>query len=472
MNSESLVRDFAERLPSTIELALVAFVAAALLGALVGYLRARVRAPALREVLSVPPLLARAMPVVILSLFLQIGMMVAGLPVALASSSDAFDLRDRLLHLIAPVLCLAVPFAAWSSLIFFDFFRAPKGAARVRVRSLLAPLASTAASIGPALLATSVLFVEPRFAWPGIGRLLYNGFGEFEFRLVATCLVVYAAAVVLMKLFGRLAPATSNCVTPDSAARQTPPRGRARISVLAALALVVLLVAIVGALGADVIAPIGPYFIDQEHWQGYPLAPGTFGHVLGTEENGRDLLARLLVALRFSLGIAACAALLAAAIAALVAKVAKALPWFEGRSAPGTAGIRPFGAFPFIIAAIMVLVDARHNVRFLTPAFIALLIALVSWPAIVSAFRGSGRARLASVVDVAACALLLEVTQSSIGWGVQPPAPTLGNMLANAQSNLTVAPWAAIVPSAVTVVVLFALYALGDELRERARAVL
>ena len=233
-----------------------------------------------------------------------------------------------------------------------------------------------------------------------------------------------------------------------------------------------LLVAIVGALGAGVIAPIGPYFIDQEHWQGYPLAPGTFGHVLGTEENGRDLLARLLVALRFSLGIAACAALLAAAIAALVAKVAKALPWFEGRSAPGTAGIRPFGAFPFIIAAIMVLVDARHNVRFLTPAFIALLIALVSWPAIVSAFRGSGRARLASVVDVAACALLLEVTQSSIGWGVQPPAPTLGNMLANAQSNLTVAPWAVIVPSAVTVVVLFALYALGDELRERARAVL
>ena len=95
MNSESLVRDFAERLPSTIELALVAFVAAALLGALVGYVRARVRAPALREVLSVPPLLARAMPVVILSLFLQIGMMVAGLPVALASSSDAFDLRDR-----------------------------------------------------------------------------------------------------------------------------------------------------------------------------------------------------------------------------------------------------------------------------------------------------------------------------------------------------------------------------------------
>ena len=55
---------------------------------------------------------------------------------------------------------------------------------------------------------------------------------------------------------------------------------------------------------------------------------------------------------------------------------------------------------------------------------------------------------------------------------MQPPAPSLGNMLVNAQSNLTIAPWAAIIPGAVTVVVLFALYALGDELRERARPAL
>ncbi|MDP9106254.1 MAG: hypothetical protein M3N49_10010 [Candidatus Eremiobacteraeota bacterium] len=472
MYAQSVVQEVTERLPFTIELALAAFVAVVLLGALAGFVRARVRAPVLREVLSVPPLLGRAMPVVILSLFLQLGMMFTGLPVAGASASDAFDLRDRLLHLIAPVLCSVVPFAAWSSLIFFDFFRGPNDTARVRVHSLLAPLASTAASIGPALLASSLLFVEPRFAWPGIGRLLYNGLGQFDFGLVATCLLVYAAGVMLMKLCGRLAPAMSDGVPPGSDAPQAPARRRARISVLAALALVVLLVAIVGALGADVIAPIGPYYIDQVHWEGYPLPPGTAGHVLGTEENGRDLLARLLVALRYSLGIAAFAALVAAAIAALVAKAAKALPWFDGRSAPGTAGIRPFAALPFIMAAIMLLVAAVHNDRFLKPIFIALMIAVVSWPAIVSAFRGFGRARLASVVDVAACALLLEVTQSSIGWGVQPPAPSLGNMLVNAQSNVTVAPWAAIIPSAVTVVVLFALYALGDELRERARPVL
>ena len=464
-SSEPAATAVGERLPYTIELALAAFVAVVALGTLVGFLRARARGPVLRELLAVPPLLGRAMPVASLSLFLQMGFIfTTSLPPAGMASSDAFDLRDRFLHLIAPVLCLAVPFGAWASLVFFEFFRAPRAPAR----SILAPLASTAASIGPALLA-AILIIEPRFAWPGIGRLLFQGLHSFDYALVAACLFVYAAGVVLLKICGRLAPPMPDEVSPGSDAPQAPER-RARISVIGALALVVLVIAVAGAVGAGVIAPIGPYYIDQVHWEGYPLRPGTFGHVLGTEENGRDLLARVLVGLRFSLGIAALAALVASTIAALVARSAKALPWFDGHSAPGTAGIRPFAAFPFILAAIMLLVAATHTDRMLTPPLIALLIAVVSWPAIVSAFR-FGRVRLGSVLDVAACALVLEVTQSSIGWGVQPPAPSLGNMLVNAQSNLTVAPWAAIIPSAVTVVVLFALYALGDELRERARPV-
>ena len=42
-------------------------------------------------------------------------------------------------------------------------------------------------------------------------------------------------------------------------------------------------------------API-PNAIDNVHWQGNPLAPGIAGHLLGTDENGRDLLARLISA--------------------------------------------------------------------------------------------------------------------------------------------------------------------------------
>src|ERR1700676_1953660 len=64
---------------------------------------------------------------------------------------------------------------------------------------------------------------------------------------------------------------------------------RHRIAPIGAAVLILLgLVAIF----ANVITPADPNFIDQAHWNGYPLAPGIAGHLLGTDENGRDLLAR------------------------------------------------------------------------------------------------------------------------------------------------------------------------------------
>ena len=76
---------------------------------------------------------------------------------------------------------------------------------------------------------------------------------------------------------------------------------------------------------------------------------------------------------------------------------------------------------------------------------------------------------VAAQVAVGARLLLLEATQSMIGFGVQPPTPSLGNMFQNAQSNVTIAPWDPIVSSAVLTVVVIALYAIGDQLRERDR---
>jgi peptide/nickel transport system permease protein len=61
--------------------------------------------------------------------------------------------------------------------------------------------------------------------------------------------------------------------------------------------------------------------------------------------------------------------------------------------------------------------------------------------------------------------LLLEVTVSLLGFGIQPPTPSLGNLLVNARSNIAIAPWVPIVPAVVVVVTLGALYAIADELR-------
>jgi peptide/nickel transport system permease protein len=440
--------DILERLPATIALASIAFAASMLLGALIGFGRARARAAALRTGLTVLQLLVRAIPVVMLVLFLQMLVIVSGTPMPGAglASADGLNLGDRLGYLLLPALCLTVPFSAWASLLFYDVFRVPSAAP---FRQVGGRIAVGASAIGPALLAAT-LVCEPMFAWPGVGRVFFNALTQHEPGPVAGLLLLYLAALVLLALCARFAPMPP----------RAPASERVGLSAIGVIALGLFLGAVFGAVSANLIAPVGPYIIDQNHWSGYPLAPGIAGHVLGTEENGRDLLARLLFGLRTSLVVAAIATLVATGIGAVVASAA---PWFGRRGVLAAGGIRPFAAFPFLLAAIWIAGKTNHAV--LSPLGIGLLIGLVAWPAIVPAMRERAPARWGGVVDLAACALSLEVTISSFGAGIQPPTPSLGNMFVNALSNLTLAPWIPIASTVVVVGTLFALYALGEELR-------
>lgn len=468
-NAEPVAQAILERLPATIALVLFAFAAAVGLGAILGFIRARARAPVLRAALAVLQLAGRSALVVVFAIVLQlIFLFTAALPVAGIAATDGFDVGDRLRHVLAPVLCLAIPFGAWVSLIFYDFFRTAGDAVRPPGRGFLAPVARAAASVGPALLA-STFFLEPMFAWPGVGRLFAEALRRFDPGIALVCLLVYGAAIVVAGAVAQCVsePQTTSPHQPGSARTLASRRKGSNAIIVAASA--VLLGAALCALAANLIAPAGPDFIDQLHWQGYPLAPGVAGHPLGTDENGRDLLARVLVGLRTSLGIAVLAALIAAAVGFLVAKATTSLQPAQDRAALSTIGIRAFAGFAFVLAAVTVLVARTGGVRVVSPTVIALLIGLVSWPAILPAFRRLTTATLGGLVDLVACALLLEATQSVVGFGVQPPTPSLGNMFVNAQSNMTMAPWIPIVPGVVVFVVLFALYAIGDQLRERDR---
>jgi peptide/nickel transport system permease protein len=449
-------RTIADRLPATIELVLVALVAAVALGAFAGFIRAIPRFGALREIVALPPLVVRAIPVLVLAQALQLALIFwSHFSPAGISSGDSFDIGDRIAHLAVPALMLAIPFGAWASQIFYDGFRQPNSALRTPLHRFGSSLATTAASIGPALLSASLL-VEVVTAWPGIGRLFFNGLSQSDFRIIAGVLLAYAACVVLLRVGAVLVPPADD--TP-SAIRSS------RFSATGVVAIVLLAAGALGAVAANAIAPIGPYFIDVAHWQGYPLAPGAGGHPLGTDENGRDLLARLLFGLRMSLGIAAFATLVAAAFAAVVAR---AVPRFGDRAALSVAGIRAFAALPFVMAAVLILAHRFGIGHVLSPVALALIIAATAWPALVPAFRQVTRATLGVVVAVAGAALLLEVTLSMMGWGVQPPEPSLGNMLVLMQSNASTAPWAVLAPAIVATVMLFALYAIADDLRESA----
>jgi peptide/nickel transport system permease protein len=73
---------------------------------------------------------------------------------------------------------------------------------------------------------------------------------------------------------------------------------------------------------------------------------------------------------------------------------------------------------------------------------------------------------LVQLTFCASWAILVEASLSFLGLGVQPPAPSLGSMIADGQTFLSQAPWVALVPAAALFVVIGGLNLLGDGLRD------
>jgi peptide/nickel transport system permease protein len=63
-------------------------------------------------------------------------------------------------------------------------------------------------------------------------------------------------------------------------------------------------------------------------------------------------------------------------------------------------------------------------------------------------------------------AMLLEAYVSYLGYGIQPPTPSWGNMLNNAQEYLTSAPWLALLPGALITIAVSGFNFMGDGLRD------
>ena len=233
------------------------------------------------------------------------------------------------------------------------------------------------------------------------------------------------------------------------------------------------------AVFAPWVAPRDPLYIDMDHKF---ARPGQAGFVLGADELGRDVLSRLLHAGRVSLAVGLITALIALA---------------------GYYG----GALD---AVIMRLVDVLLSMptiflllalaAFLKPTMwtITLIIGLNSWMSVARMVRGqvlslkeqefvlaaraagAGAGRLivrqlmpnavAPVLVAAtltvATAILLESSLSYLGYGIQPPTASWGNMLNNAQSYVLYAPWVAVYPGAMISLTVLSFNFAGDGLRD------
>jgi peptide/nickel transport system permease protein len=260
---------------------------------------------------------------------------------------------------------------------------------------------------------------------------------------------------------------------------------------------VVLALIVIGAVFAPFLTHFDPNAIDNA-WQGSPLAPGIAGHWLGTDEIGRDLWARLLFGGRISLTIGLTAVVIEVLLGTFVGALAGYFGgWTDGILMRVTDAFLCIPLLPLLLV-LTAIVAAESTKAALNFGSIVLIIGFLSWMPVARLVRGaflslrekefceaaraigSGNFRIMfrhllpnamapiivqATLDVANV-IILESVLSFLGFGIQPPTASWGNMLANSQENITIAWWAAVYPGLCIFVTVLAINYMGDGLRD------
>jgi peptide/nickel transport system permease protein len=249
----------------------------------------------------------------------------------------------------------------------------------------------------------------------------------------------------------------------------------------------------VAALLAALVPHLSPYGHDQIDLSSIKVPPGP-AHWMGTDELGRDVATRVFTGMRLSLSIGLAGALAASLLGAGLGSIA------------GYSG-------GLVDAALMRLVDLQLSIPVLpvlivisavkrpTVAVLVLLVAAFAWmePARIargeilrlkeqefaqaasalgaSGARVVGRHLLPNAAGplIVAGAILvgrvivMESVLSFLGLGVQPPDPSLGNLLYGAQASLATEPWLAVFPGLFIFWIVLAVNLVGDALSLRGR---
>lgn len=255
----------------------------------------------------------------------------------------------------------------------------------------------------------------------------------------------------------------------------------------AVLGFVVIALFIVIAVAAPLIAPFDPV---ATSWTAIRKAP-SMQHWMGTDENGRDVLSRVVFGARASLLAGVVSVLIAAGVGVPVGLLAG----FAGGRVDMVIGrvVDAMLACPFLILAIALaafLGPALTNAMVAIGVTAAPVFARVARSATmdtmthdyVEAARAVGnppwRVALRHVAPniippvlvqatlAIALAIIAEASLSFLGLGQQPPAPSWGSMLNSAQRFLTQAPWLAVFPGAAIFLAVLAFNLVGDGLRD------
>jgi peptide/nickel transport system permease protein len=262
-------------------------------------------------------------------------------------------------------------------------------------------------------------------------------------------------------------------------------RFRGNGTAVASAAFLLLMYAV--AAGGPAITPYPPNAVDIMNANARPSP----AHWLGTDENGRDVLARVIAGARTTMTVGLIAMVIAVVIGACVGSVGGYLGgWADGVLMRFTDGMMAIPYFFLVLIVVAVFGSTFRN--------ILAAIGVTSWMVVARIVRGdvlryrgldfvlaaralgarSARILVRHIVPQAAPsiivaatfgvanAILLESALSYLGLGIQAPQASWGNMLSNAQAYVWENPLLPLYPGLLILVTVLAYNFLGDALRD------
>ena len=255
---------------------------------------------------------------------------------------------------------------------------------------------------------------------------------------------------------------------------------------MAAFALLVALIVI--AYVVPLVVAIDPY---QQSLRDSLQAPGTSGHVLGTDHFGRDVLLRLIDGGRVSLSVGILAVVISASIGGLLGLVSGYFGGWTDRILMRLIDVKL--AFPGILLALVIVTVLGTGLE-----KVMIAVGIGGIPRFARVVRGSvlntknelyvEAARsigasdlrimfahlvpqvLGPAITIAtfglATAILSIASLSFLGLGAQPPTAEWGLMLSEARKYLRVAWWLSVFPGLAIVMVVLSVNLLGDAVRD------
>lgn len=257
----------------------------------------------------------------------------------------------------------------------------------------------------------------------------------------------------------------------------------------AMFSLFLLVALIVAALAGPAVIPFN---YEDPDWAAFRAPPSIeSGHYFGTDQNGRDLLARTLYGMRVSLAVALVATLVSVVIGVTYGSVAGYLGGRADQAMMRFVDI--MYALPYILFVILLMVIFGRNVFLLFAAIGALewltMARIVRGQTLsikqrefIEAARASGLGTRAIIfrhvvpnltgpVVIYAALTVPEIVAtesflSYLGFGVQEPLTSLGTLIAEGADVFEVLPWLLWFPALFLVLLLLSLLFIGDGLRD------